>query len=175
MTATAQRLWIWTFSLAFLALSGFNGYRLIGLEGSPWKGEPSTVRTLRAQLDRLSESREPTPAFEWREPYEDIPDAGSPAAEREGTASDASPSHDTSPVLPPVLSGIVAIVDPDGHPRFRALLDGHLRDVGQRAGTFLIVKISDSGVRLRDRRGDLFLPNHDPIFSIDHGNAHSSP
>ena len=175
MTVTAQRLWLWVFSLAFLSLSGFNGYSLIDLEGSPWAGDSSTIRALRAQLDRLNTSQETMPPIEWREPYEsDALDAGPSANEDSRTILDASPIPDAGAVVPPVLTGIVSVLSSEGQMVFRALLDGHMKDAGQRVGGFLITHITERGVHLRHPSGHVFLPNHDPIFSIDRGNARST-
>jgi hypothetical protein len=176
MTVTAQRLWVWIFTMSFLLLSGFNGYRLIDLEGSPWVDEAETVRTLRAQLDRLSTTQEAPPLVEWREPYEpESLDAGAPDGEVRETSPDASPSSDADGFTLPVLAGIFSVVSVQGHTVFRALLDGHMQSKGERVGDFLITRISEQGVHLRHRRGRYFLANPDPIFSIDHGNARPTP
>jgi hypothetical protein len=176
MTVTAQRLWVWIFTMAFLLLSGFNGYRLIDLEGSAWVDEADTVKTLRAQLDRLSTTQEPTPVIEWHESYEpESVDAGAPAEEGREAIPDASPSADAEGVVLPVLAGIFSVVSAEGHTTFRALLDGHMKSKGERVGAFLITRISEQGVRLGNHRGHHFLANRDPLFSIDHGKTLPTP
>jgi hypothetical protein len=169
---TAHRLWIGLFSLAFLLLSGFNGYRLIDLESRPWTGDPSAIKALRSQLDRLNTSQEVAPSIEWREPSDpEAVDAGTlPDPSATPTAS-AMPMLDAGVLVLPVLTGIVSVVSPEGQLVYRALLDGDMKNAGQSVGDFHITQISDKGVRLRHHQGRFFLPNRDPIFSIDRGSA----
>lgn len=176
MTVSAQRFWVWLFSLAFVLLSAFNGYRLIDLESSPWEGEPSSVKALRAQLDRLSTTQETPPTIEWHEPFEsDSRDAGPAAQDGQSTSSDGSADPDGDVLVPPVLTGVVSVMSLDERVVFRALLDGKMRDTGERVGAFLISRISERGVTLRYRGGHVFLATPDPIFSIDDGDTLSTP
>jgi hypothetical protein len=176
MTVSAQRFWVWLFSLAFVLLSAFDGYRLIDLESSPWEGDPSSVRALRAQLDRLSTTQEVPPVIEWREPYEsESRDAGLAAQDGQSTSPDSLADPDGDAFVPPVLAGVVSVMGLDERVVFRALLDGKMRDTGERVGAFLISRISEKGVTLRYRGGHVFLATPDPIFSIDDGDTPSTP
>lgn len=169
---TAHRLWIGLFSLAFLLLSGFNGYRLIDLESRPWTGDPSSIKALRSQLDRLNTSQEVPPSLEWREPSDpEAVDAGALADQSTKPSPPVVPALDAGAFILPVLSGIVSVVSPEGQMVYRALLDGEMKHPGQSVGGFHIAQISDKGVHLRHHQGRFFLPNRDPVFSIDRGSA----
>ena len=175
MTITAQRLWVGVFSLAFLLFSGFNGYRLIELEGRPLAGDPGTIKTLRAQLDRLNSSQESMPPIEWREPYEsEAVDAGSAPDMGSSEVLDAFPIPDAGALVLPILTGIISVQSPEGRMVFRALLDGEMKDNGQRVGDFLITHVTERGVHLRHPGGRTFLPYPAPIFSIERGNARTT-